>query len=118
MVELQFLTGARPGEILDMRAADIDRRGEVWAYCPSSHKNLWRGHDRVIYLGPRSQEIVRGFLGTVPDESNLFSPTRAELRRRDRLRAARKTPLYPPRCQGSCRLVRRAAGPLAGRQAG
>jgi len=23
-----------------------------------------------------------------------------------------------PRCQGSCRLVRRAAGPLAGRQAG
>jgi len=62
MVELQLLTGARPGEILTMRAVDIDRRGEVWAYRPASHKNLWRGHDRVIYLGPRSQEIVWSFL--------------------------------------------------------
>jgi len=95
MVELQLLTGARPGEILTMRPADIDRRGEVWAYRPASHKNRWRGHDRVIYLGPRSREIVQGFLEPGAEERYLFSPTLAELRRRDRLRAARKTPLYP-----------------------
>ena len=95
MVELQLLTGARPGEILAMRAADIDRSGALWVYRPESHKNSWRGQERLIYLGPRAQEIVRAFLRPGMQDRFLFSPTLAELRRRDRLRAARKTPLWP-----------------------
>ena len=95
MVELQLLTGARPGEVVLMRAADIDRGGKVWVYRPPSHKNQWRGRERLVYLGPRSQEIISRFLRPGLQERYLFSPTVAELRRRDRLRKARKTPLWP-----------------------
>lgn len=95
MVELQLLTGARPSEILLMKASEIDRSGPLWTYRPSAHKNTWRGQERLIYLGPKGQDIVRGFLRLGMQERFLFSPTLAELRRRDRLRAARRTPLYP-----------------------
>ena len=78
-----------------MRAADIDRGGKVWVYRPPSHKNQWRGRERLVYLGPRSQEIISRFLRPGLQERYLFSPTVAELRRRDRLRKARKTPLWP-----------------------
>lgn len=95
MVELQLLTGARPGEILRMRTRDLDRSGRVWAYRPAGHKNAWRGHDRVVYLGPKAQEVVEPFLRIDAPEAFLFSPTQAELRRRARLRAARRVPLFP-----------------------
>jgi integrase len=95
MVELQLLTGARPSEILLMRAAEINRSGRMWLYEPSAHKNAWRGRERLVFIGPKGQEIIRGFLRPGMQERYLFSPTIAELRRRDRLRAARKTPLYP-----------------------
>jgi integrase len=32
MVQLQRLTGARPGEICDIRPGDINRKGDVWEY--------------------------------------------------------------------------------------
>lgn len=95
MAELQLLTGARPAEILFMRASEIDRSGRIWTYRPLSHKNSWRGQERAIYLGPRAQEIVLAFMRPGLQERHLFSPTIAELRRRQRLRAARKTPLFP-----------------------
>src|SRR5690606_32527356 len=34
MVELQLLTGARPGELCSLRPIDVDRSGEVWEYRP------------------------------------------------------------------------------------
>jgi integrase len=81
--------------VLLMRAADIDRTGPVWVCRPLSHKNSWREQDRSIYLGPRAQAILLEFLRPGLQERYLFSPTIAELRRRDRVRAARKVPLYP-----------------------
>lgn len=95
MVQLQLLTGARPGEIVCMRAADIERTDDVWTYRPTVHKNSWRGMDRAIYLGPKAQEIVCRFLRPGMQERCLFSPTLAERARRKRARALRKTPLYP-----------------------
>src|SRR5262249_38697278 len=38
MIELQRLTGARPGEITVMRALDLDTSGRVWVYTPAGHK--------------------------------------------------------------------------------
>jgi len=35
MIDLQLLTGARPGEIVQMRPRDIDRTGPTWTYHPS-----------------------------------------------------------------------------------
>lgn len=95
LVQIQLLTGARPGEVLLMRAVDIDRTGKVWVYKPSDHKNAWRGQERSIYLGPKAQQIVLAHLRPGLQERFLFSPTQAELRRRARLRAMRKTPLFP-----------------------
>jgi integrase len=73
MIDLQLLTGMRPGEVVLLRAIDIDMTGKVWLYRPKEHKTAWRGHDRVIALGPRAQEIVRQHLK--PNvEAYLFSP--------------------------------------------
>jgi hypothetical protein len=64
MVELQWLTGMRSGEVLIMRTLDIDQSNPAcWLYRPGSdagpnglHKNAWRGQDRVVLLGPRFRQ--------------------------------------------------------------
>lgn len=79
MIELQFLTGMRPGEVVIMRAIDLDMTGKIWLYRPGSdqahgtHKTAWRDHDKVIAIGPKAQEVVRPYLK--PDlRAYLFCP--------------------------------------------
>ncbi len=93
MIQLQLLTGARGGEICRMRPIDLDMSGEVWQYKPDRHKTAYRGHDRVIFLGPQAQEVVRPFLSNRPINAYLFSPQEAEAERMAELHATRKTPL-------------------------
>src|SRR5271157_4161228 len=38
MVELQRLSGMRPGEVCMMRSCDLDTSSRVWTYTPESHK--------------------------------------------------------------------------------
>ncbi len=95
MVRLQLLSGARPGEMVILRPCEIDMSGKVWLYRPALHKSSWRGHERTILFGPRAQEILRAFLRPGYQERFLFSPTLAELVRRERMRKQRRTPLYP-----------------------
>lgn len=92
MVSLQRLTGMRPCEVVLMRACDIDITGDAWIYEPFDHKNRWRGHRRLIPLGPKAQDILRRFLGLKTD-ALLFSPRDAEQWRNALRRANRKTPL-------------------------
>jgi integrase len=66
LVRLGWLTGARPGELVQMRLGDIDRRGPVWIYRPGSHKNEHRDRAREIPLGPRSQRVLAPFLTLDP----------------------------------------------------
>jgi integrase len=98
MIQLQRLTGMRSGEVVIMRACDIDMSGEVWLYAPSDHKNKWRGQTKLIPLGPRAQTILKPFL-RLETEAYLFSPKdAAEWHKSHRLSAAganRKTPIYP-----------------------
>jgi integrase len=91
MVELQRLTGMRPGEVVRMRTGEIDRSGEMPVYRPGRHKTQHHGHTRAVYLGQRCQEIVAPFLKNDP-EAFIFSPADAEEERRAKLNAARKTP--------------------------
>lgn len=95
MIELQQLTGMRPGEVCSMRATDIDRNGKTWLYYPARHKNAWRGadHKRIIPLGPRAQEIVKSFF-TADVNAPLFSPKRERERRAHELREQRKRRHY------------------------
>jgi len=94
LIEIQRLTGMRPGEVILMRACDIDMTGDVWLYRPEHHKNMWRGRDRVCPIGPKAQSIIQEFL--VPDiGAYLFSPIRDREERFLRMRAARKSPVQP-----------------------
>ena len=94
MVQIQRLTGMRPGEVVSMRPCDIDGSAEVWLYEPASHKNQWRGHRRLIPLGPKTQEIIKSFLSRRTDDY-LFSPLEAEAWRNAKRRETRKTPITP-----------------------
>src|SRR5262249_11088710 len=79
MIELQLLAGMRPGEVVIMRACDLDMTGAIWLYRPGSdqvsgvHKTAWRDHERIIAIGPRAQEIIRPFL-KADSRAYLFSP--------------------------------------------
>src|SRR5262249_21671985 len=48
IVDILLMTGMRVGEVVRMRAIDIDSTGSVWLFRPVEHKNKWRGHHRVI----------------------------------------------------------------------
>ncbi|MBN9120808.1 MAG: hypothetical protein J0I06_16940, partial [Planctomycetes bacterium] len=57
MIRLQILTGARPGEIVLVRGADLDRSGPVWVFRPHYHKTDYRDHAREVYIGPKAQAV-------------------------------------------------------------
>ena len=103
MIELQLLTAARPGEIVLVRAADIDRSGKVWRYTPESHKTAHHGFARSIYFGPKAQELLEPYLSNRKPTAYAFSPAEAETERRMRLSASRKTPLSCGNVPGSNR---------------
>jgi integrase len=88
MVDLQLLTGARPGEIVRMRTCDINRGGKVWIYKPFEHKTQHHGHDREIRIGPKAQKILAPFL-KLDLQAFIFSPAEAEAERLAALHAKR-----------------------------
>jgi integrase len=94
MIQLQRLTGMRPGEVCIMRACDLDMTGDVWVYRPRHHKTQHHDKERVVHLGPRAQAVITPFL-TLSTEAYLFSPARAEAEREADRRRRRVTPLYP-----------------------
>lgn len=92
-VELQWCTGMRPSEALQIRMADLDRRGDIWLYSVQRHKNRWRGRPRVVALGPEAQRILMPLLRV--DGGYLISPRDAMAERHAAQRAARATPMTP-----------------------
>jgi integrase len=94
MTRLQLLTGMRTGEVMIMRAIDLNMAGPTWTYAPHKHKNRHRGMERVIFLGPQAQEIIRPFL-TTNLEAYLFSPRAYVEALHARRAAARKTKRTP-----------------------
>jgi integrase len=81
MVELQRLTGMRPGEVTIMRTCDLDTSGRVWIFTPETHKTEHHGRVRKIYIGPQAQAILRPWLRT-DLMAYLFSPRDAMEERR------------------------------------
>jgi integrase len=93
MIELEHLTGARPGEIVIMRTADINTTGTTWEYTPGSHKTEHHEHTRTIFIGPRAQAVLKPWLRT-DLAGYLFNPAEAEAERNAERRAKRKSPLW------------------------
>ncbi|MCC7421909.1 MAG: tyrosine-type recombinase/integrase [Planctomycetaceae bacterium] len=94
MIQLQRITGMRSGEVVSLRAIDIDQSQEVWVYRPSHHKTLHHGHERLIAIGPKGQQILRSWLAADP-EAPLFSPRQAMEQLATEKRARRKTKVQP-----------------------
>ena len=72
LIQLQRLTGARPGEMLALRPADVDRSGEVWFYRPEHHKTAHHGKTREIAIGPRGQRILAPYLAKTEPTDRCF----------------------------------------------
>lgn len=93
VVRLQLLTGCRPSELLNLKPEQIERsKPDLWILRPPRHKNVHRGQDRVIYMGPKAIEILTPYM-LRPADSYAFSPQESERRRREERHAKRKTPL-------------------------
>jgi integrase len=94
MIQIQLATGMRPGEVRLMRMSDIDRTGETWEYRPAEHKTQHHGRKRVIFIGPRGQELIRPFLKADRDRY-LFSPAESRKEFDVERRKNRQTPMTP-----------------------
>jgi integrase len=92
MVRLHRLIGCRPGEVCVIRPCDVDISGAMWVYQPPVHKTQYRGHKRIIFIGPRGQEVLRPYLLRAK-ENYCFSPADSDRKRRAELHARRKTPI-------------------------
>ena len=49
MIQLQRLTGMRPGEVTIMRGCDLVTTNKAWTYRPGTHKTEHHGRERTIY---------------------------------------------------------------------
>lgn len=77
-IDLQLLTGMRPGEACCIRTCDLDRSGPVWVYTPFEHKTEHHDRERVIPLGPKAQAIISPYLDDAdPTRLVLIRPNRA-----------------------------------------
>jgi len=95
MVNLQLLTGMRPGEVCAMHPCDITiQTNGVWVYRPEGHKTEHFGKERRIYIGPEGQKVLRPFLDREP-EAFCFSPAESETERNAERRKNRSSPMTP-----------------------
>jgi integrase len=84
----------RPGEVCMMRTGDLVTSDKTWEYRPQRHKTAHHGKQRVIFLGPLAQAVVKPWLRAELG-AYLFQPVEAETERRERKRAARKSRVQP-----------------------
>jgi integrase len=94
MVELQWLSGMRPGEVIRMTTGAIDRSRSPWIYKPRRHKTARLGAVREICLGPKAQLLLQPWLKADPD-APLFSPVESVRSLNAEKRKNRKTPMTP-----------------------
>jgi integrase len=96
IVQVQWLTGMRPSEVLIMRVGDIDRSRSngLWYYSPK-HKTEEHVGEKPIPLGKPEQRLIAPYLvGKKPDAA-VFSPRTAMEERNAERKANRKTKISP-----------------------
>lgn len=93
MIEVQRLTGMRPGEVCHLRGCDLDMTQSPWVYEPEAHKTAHHGKARRIYFGPRAQAVILPWLRA--DQGYLFQPIEARQEWDVARRSARRCPMTP-----------------------
>lgn len=123
MVVLQWIAGARPGEVRRLQAGGVQRSGklhvpgagvqdldalEVWAHVPPSHKLTWRGKPRYLLFAGEAKKVLEPFLDRAAD-AYCFSPaegmmwfrkeqsTAAKAKRGEKAGGSRKARVPAPR---------------------
>ncbi|MGY8747410.1 MAG: hypothetical protein ACKVHR_05050, partial [Pirellulales bacterium] len=92
MVELQLLSGMRPGEVCNLRPVDIDQSKDVWIYTPMTHKTEHHGKNRAIAIGYRAQALLKPYLNR--EETRFcFEPNQAFEQHLERRSANRTIPI-------------------------
>ncbi len=82
VIRTMRLTGMRPGEVLAMTAAEIDRSDpSCWVYRPAEHKCSHKDKDRAVMIGTRAQEIILPRILRAEPGAVLFPIDRTSLRR-------------------------------------
>jgi integrase len=71
MMQLQELTGMRPGELCACRGQDLSPWRDVLVYRPATHKTEHKGKPRVIVLGPRAQRVIQPY---IKKRGYIFTP--------------------------------------------
>lgn len=94
IVQVLWLTGARCGEIVQLRTRDVSMTGNVWVFRPEHHKNAWRSKPREIDLGPQTQAALRAWVKLDPD-AYWFDPREEVAEQLARRTEARATPRWP-----------------------
>lgn len=106
LLTTQYLAGMRPMEACHLRPVDIHQDGQVpggpqfpgvWVYVvpPEANKNAHAGKQRVVFLGPKAQEILLPYLERRRPDEYLFSPAESERQRHAQRFAARKRRRFP-----------------------
>ena len=106
MIRFQQLVGCRPGELVTITPAMVNRSSEVWTITLAKHKTAYRGKQRTIYVGPKAQKILTKYLLRSEDAA-CFSPVESEKERRQTKHDARATPLSCGNRPGSNRIARK-----------
>lgn len=85
MLELQWWSGMRSGEVRMMKLGNIDRSGKVWLYLPDVDKNAWRGDPTPpVALGPECRKILAPWIAAAPsDDAYLFRPLVSRMGKRN-----------------------------------
>lgn len=100
MVRVHRLTGMRPEEVCQLNWADIDTTATPWRFRPGRHKNAWRGHPRVVLIGPRARAILERHRRA--DGEAIFSPASALLEWFSAKREAAVSPARTSRADPHC----------------
>lgn len=109
MILLQWHTGMRPGEVVLITPADIQKHDHIWIYRPHRHKTDYRGKDRIIAIGKKAQEVLNPWLCR-PNETPCFSPGESQGERYQQMRASRKSKVQPSQLDRSKSDPKRAPG--------
>ncbi len=65
--DLLLLTGARPGEVIELTTGAIDRTGELWRADLAQHKTAHKGKSRTLFFNATAQAILAKYLKADPD---------------------------------------------------
>lgn len=82
MVRYHRLTGCRPTEVCLLRPGAIDRTSDVWVFTPDKHKTEHQQRHRVVFIGPKAQNVLIKYLLRA-DDTFCFDPREAPRARKN-----------------------------------